>query len=49
MFFAFVPVGFGFNLQLQVSIGQCVHDPETIAKVGEPDDLANRIEFLPLK
>lgn len=33
---------------LRVSIGACVHDLEIIAKAGEPQDLVNRIEFLPL-
>jgi predicted nuclease of predicted toxin-antitoxin system len=35
--------------QLRVTIGQCVHDLELIAKCGAPDDLANRIEHLPLR
>lgn len=34
--------------QLRVSIGTCVHDLELIAKAGEPEDLFNRVEFLPL-
>jgi uncharacterized protein with PIN domain len=34
--------------QLRVSIGTCVHDLEIIAKAGEPEDLMNRAEFLPL-
>lgn len=33
---------------LSVSIGKCVHDLEIIAKGGEPEDLINRVEFLPL-
>lgn len=33
---------------LRISIGQCIHDLELIAKVGEPEDLRNRVEFLPL-
>jgi hypothetical protein len=33
---------------LRVSIGQCVHDLEVIAMAGEPKDLENTIEFLPL-
>ena len=33
---------------LEVSIGPCIQDLEIIAKAGEPVDLANRIEFLPL-
>lgn len=34
--------------QLRVSIGTCVHDLEVIAKAGEPEDLINRVQFLPL-
>lgn len=34
--------------QLRVPIGTCVHDLEVIAKVGEPEDLISRVEFLPL-
>lgn len=35
--------------QMRVTIGQCVHDLELMAKVYEPADLANRVEHLPLK
>lgn len=34
--------------QLRVSIGKCISDLEVIAKVGEPEDLRNRVQFLPL-
>lgn len=34
--------------QLQVPIGVCVRDLELIAKTGEPEDLMNQIQFLPL-
>ncbi len=34
--------------QLQVPIGTCIHDLELIAKAGEPEDIINRIQFLPL-
>lgn len=34
--------------QLRVSIGACVDDLEVIATVGEPDDLANGVRYLPL-
>jgi hypothetical protein len=34
--------------QLNITIGQCVSDLELIAKVYEPEDLANRVEYLPL-
>lgn len=34
--------------QLKVSIGQCIADLELIAKVGEPEDFANRVEYLPV-
>lgn len=33
---------------LRVSIGTCVHDLEIIAKAGEPEDMKNQIEYLPL-
>ena len=33
---------------LRVTIGQCIHDLELIAKAGEPQDVRNRVEFLPL-
>jgi predicted nuclease of predicted toxin-antitoxin system len=35
--------------QLRVTIGQCVHDLELIAKCCAPADLANRVEHLPLR
>ncbi|MFN3333369.1 MAG: DUF5615 family PIN-like protein [Caldilinea sp.] len=34
--------------QLRVSIGACIRDLELIAKAGEPDDLTDSIQFLPL-
>ena len=34
--------------QLAITIGQCVHDLELIAKAAEPEDLRSRVEFLPL-
>jgi predicted nuclease of predicted toxin-antitoxin system len=34
--------------QLSVTIGQCVRDLELIGHAGEPEDLADRIEVLPL-
>ena len=33
---------------LRVSIGTCVNDLRIIAEVAEPEDMANRVEFLPL-
>ena len=35
--------------QLHVTIGQCVRDLEVIALAGEPEDFANRVEYLPLR
>ena len=35
--------------QLRVSIGQCVQDLAVIALAGEPEDFANRVEYLPLR
>ena len=34
--------------QLRVTIGRCVQDLALIAEAGEPLDLANRLELLPL-
>lgn len=34
--------------QLNVTIGQCVADLDLIAKAYEPEDMANRVEYLPL-
>lgn len=34
--------------QLRVSIGACIHDLQIIAIAGEPEDLINRVQFLPL-
>ncbi len=35
--------------QLNVTVGQCVDDLELIAKVYEPEEIANCVEYLPLK
>ena len=40
--------GIIYTHQLRISIGRCIRDLEIIAKAGEPEDLKNRIEFLPL-
>ncbi len=34
--------------QLRVSIGTCIQHLEIIAKAGEPEDLFNEVQFLPL-
>ncbi|MEZ4658141.1 MAG: DUF5615 family PIN-like protein [Caldilineaceae bacterium] len=34
--------------QLRVSIGKCVDDLELIAKLSEPDELVNHVQYLPL-
>jgi hypothetical protein len=33
--------------QLLISIGQAVRDLKPIAKVLDPDDMQNRVEYLP--
>ncbi len=33
--------------QLEVSIGDCVRDLELIAHAGEPEEFANRVQYLP--
>ena len=40
--------GIVYAHQLRVSIGTCIEELEIIARDGEPDDLMNRIQFLPL-
>jgi len=40
--------GILFAEQRRVTIGQCVADLELIAKAGNPDDFANKLERLPL-
>lgn len=34
--------------QLNISIGICVNDLETLAKAGQPEDFFNKVHFLPL-
>jgi hypothetical protein len=41
--------GIVYAHQLRVSIAGCIRDLELIAKVCEPEDLADRIEYLPLR
>jgi predicted nuclease of predicted toxin-antitoxin system len=41
-------VGVIYAHQLRITIGVCVRDLELIAKAAEPQDLANRVEYLPL-
>ena len=41
--------GLVYSHPLRISIGSCIHDLEIIGGVGEPDDLRNNIEFLPLR
>lgn len=37
-----------FARQMRVSIGDCIRDLEIIAKASEPEDLADRVQYLPL-
>lgn len=34
--------------QLRVTIGRCVQDLALIAEAGKPEDMANRVEHLPM-
>jgi hypothetical protein len=34
--------------QLRTSIGACIRDLTLVAKAGQPQDLSNRVQFLPL-
>lgn len=38
-----------FAAQTRTTVGQCIADLELIAKVYEPKDLFNQVEYLPLK
>lgn len=40
--------GLVYGHQLDLTIGRAVRDLELIASVSDPDDLRNRIEFIPL-
>lgn len=40
--------GVVYGHQLSVTIGTCVRDLHLIAKAASPEDLANRVEYLPL-
>lgn len=42
-------VGVIYAHKLTLSIGRCIEELELIAKVYEPQELANRVEWLPLK
>lgn len=42
-------VGVIYAHQLKVTVGQCVRDLEVLALVGNPEDFANRVEYLPLR
>ncbi|MFE1744746.1 DUF5615 family PIN-like protein [Coleofasciculus sp. H7-2] len=41
-------VGVIYAHQLVVPIGKCISDLELIAKLAEPDELANHVQYLPL-
>jgi hypothetical protein len=40
--------GLAYAHQLEVTIGQMIQDLEIIAKLGEADEVANRVQYLPL-
>lgn len=40
--------GIIYTHPLRVSVRRCIDDLEIIATVGEPEELANRVQFLPL-
>jgi Domain of unknown function (DUF5615) len=42
-------VGLVYAHQLNVTIGRCIEDLVLIAEAGEPEDLMNAIEYLPLR
>lgn len=40
--------GVVFAAQVEVTIGQCVRDLELIALAGKPEELSDRVHYLPL-
>ena len=40
--------GVAYAHQLSITVGQTIYDLELIAKVYEPEDIENRVEYLPL-
>ena len=40
--------GLVYGHQLDLSIGQAIRDPELSASVYDPDDMRDRVEYLPL-
>jgi len=40
--------GIVYTHPLRISVRRCIDDLEIISKAGEPEDLANRVQFLPL-
>jgi hypothetical protein len=42
-------VGVIYSHQLGITIGQSIDDLELLAKAAEPEDLAGRVEYLPLR
>jgi hypothetical protein len=40
--------GVVYGHQLELTIGRMVNDLELIAKAGAPEDMAGRVEYLPL-
>jgi hypothetical protein len=41
--------GLVYAHQVRVSIGRCINDLELIAKATDPQDWADRVEYLPLE
>jgi predicted nuclease of predicted toxin-antitoxin system len=40
--------GIVFAEQVRITVGQCVNDLDLMARVFEPDEMRNRVEFIPL-
>ncbi|MDJ0900444.1 MAG: DUF5615 family PIN-like protein [Xenococcus sp. MO_188.B8] len=41
-------LGIIYAHQQKVNIGDCIRDLELIAKLGEPEEFTNRVQYLPL-
>jgi hypothetical protein len=37
-----------YGHQLDITIGRAIQDLQILASIGEPQDFANRVEYLPL-
>jgi hypothetical protein len=41
-------VQYAIQLHQLIAVGDCIRDLEIIAKASDPEDLANRVKYIPL-